>query len=916
MGVSNKGLTNSRRRFEKATYTPVKTRERAPGEIVDVLAKSALVRSLQATPSELTVLRQTSAGDAERKTVQAVSQLMDAHVAASALAASASLAKVPDSDLIAFAGKLESLRSDAIKRLSTGVRELTTRYEERERARRAPPRALAGAAAVEQRAMQTTEQRDDGSSYVPPANREDLTPVLPPGSAPSPGDRPPSMVASTLLRPSASALQLATAHPFTTEMFGTLGAARLPSVLSWAAEEVPDELDTMLAEARPYLPAAAATSVVDLIGSLPELERRKRMANVFVQALTRRPLEPVGLLHLERLEMTPLEIERGELVYSLPLAPKEKVTLAHKEWTTREEEFSRYIQDFFENFSETGVAEADDLAMSSLTQARHANALSMNQSPVGTSGVTITNAADASGATSTVENLSSIEQSKIHSRTVTSRATARSVRDHKVSFTVTTVTGSEDFTARVLENPRDDEAMRIDYFRRMRRWRTELYRYGVRMTYDVVLPDPGRRLRRRQTQIQAIDQQLAAGNPFTLKPSEITVWNWRQLADQYGAALEAPRETRRFEVVRQIDYGPAEEVDIHGTKHTRQKVEELQIDVPGDYQVGAIWASLQVSTWHVTFQQRWIAVVGDGVVQSFLPDGSGHINGTVNFDPTRLPESGPVKVVFQSQYVSNGVLKLFGTMDPRPAVVDEWRMRCWIRLRDAAAATQSRQRDELRARRAALEREIAVTDALTLRRMEREQIMLSVLEWLFPEFDESIGLLYSVAMPGSWATGVWQDIMEYGEYIKFVHEAVDWDNVMVFLFPYFWDTPGNHEGKLFLEHKDPLHREFLRAGAARVILAIRPGFEEEVASLLDQGQLGSLPNGHRFKKVAEDVKAANKKYAEQTQPDNDSDNDDDDEDEGGENPKIPGVLIGKWFDYTPTGALDIDVVVKSVEDED
>ena len=80
---------------------------------------------------------------------------------------------------------------------------------------------------------------------------------------------------------------------------------------------------------------------------------------------------------------------------------------------------------------------------------------------------------------------------------------------------------------------------------------------------------------------------------------------------------------------------------------------------------------------------------------------------------------------------------------------------------------------------------------------------------------------------------------------------------------------------------------------------------EEIASLLDQGQLGALPNGHRFKKVAEDVRAANEEYAKQTLPD--------DNDEGGEDPRIPGVRIGTWFDYTPSGALDIDVIVSPVQ---
>ena len=163
----------------------------------------------------------------------------------------------------------------------------------------------------------------------PPRDRDDFVTAAgaDAGASYTVSRRSVTSAATSLLQPSSTALQLATAHPFSTATFGTLGAARLPSVLNWAADEAPDKLEGMLAEARPYLPSANATSVLDVIGSLAEVERRRLMSTVFVTALTRRPLEPIGLLHLERLDMTPLAVERGELLYSLPLAPKEEVTL-------------------------------------------------------------------------------------------------------------------------------------------------------------------------------------------------------------------------------------------------------------------------------------------------------------------------------------------------------------------------------------------------------------------------------------------------------------------------------------------------------------------------------------------------------------------------------------------------------------
>jgi hypothetical protein len=66
--------------------------------------------------------------------------------------------------------------------------------------------------------------------------------------------------------------------------------------------------------------------------------------------------------------MSPMAIERGELLYTLPPAPGEKVTFSHKKWTLREEEYSRFIQDYFENYSEGGVVEKTDIGVASRSE--------------------------------------------------------------------------------------------------------------------------------------------------------------------------------------------------------------------------------------------------------------------------------------------------------------------------------------------------------------------------------------------------------------------------------------------------------------------------------------------------------------------------------------------------------------------
>jgi len=95
--------------------------------------------------------------------------------------------------------------------------------------------------------------------------------------------------------------------------------------------------------------------------------------------------------------------------------------------------------------------------------------------------------------------------------------------------------------------------------------------------------------------------------------------------------------------------------------------------------------------------------------------------------------------------------------------------------------------------------------------------------------------------------------MERGEFIKYVHNAIEWENVLYFTYPYFWDDNNLWDLKKFLYHPDPTHRTFLRSGAARVVLTIRPGFEPSFTSLIETGAFGGLPGPHPYVTIAQEI---------------------------------------------------------------
>ena len=77
--------------------------------------------------------------------------------------------------------------------------------------------------------------------------------------------------------------------------------------------------------------------------------------------------------------------------------------------------------------------------------------------------------------------------------------------------------------------------------------------------------------------------------------------------------------------------------------------------------------------------------------------------------------------------------------------------------------------------------------------------------------------------------------------------------MLYFTFPYFWDDNKLWDFKKFLYHPDPIHRTFLRSGAARVVLTIRPGFEPSFTSLMESGAFGQLPPAHPYVTIAQEI---------------------------------------------------------------
>lgn len=63
------------------------------------------------------------------------------------------------------------------------------------------------------------------------------------------------------------------------------------------------------------------------------------------------------------------------------------------------------------------------------------------------------------------------------------------------------------------------------------------------------------------------------------------------------------------------------------------------------------------------------------------------------------------------------------------------------------------------------------------------------------------------------------------ELVGFYQEVFEWENMSYFFYPYFWGRRSTWRQRLALRRSDPRYEAFLRAGAARMIVPVTPGYE-------------------------------------------------------------------------------------------
>jgi hypothetical protein len=349
----------------------------------------------------------------------------------------------------------------------------------------------------------------------------------------------------------------------------------------------------------------------------------------------------------------------------------------------------------------------------------------------------------------------------------------------------------------------------------------QIFNYGKRMMFEFVVPEPAAYFLyalienppRDETMIKP-DLPTYYGAP--LKPSHLSRTNYLDWVAKYQVR-NAPVPPAEFQHVAAFD--KQDKVDGASTFGRATK-----LDVPSGYEAFAA------------------TVMAD---YTFTEGESGRFDvmvGGTNFDcssswgaryktlSSRLKEVG---IAFQLWNAWAFAIAIEVHCRLTAEGLGKWQQQAYDSIMEAYLQQKAVYEEKLAARSIQQGVKILGRNPLENRRIEREELKKLVLMMLMGTTSISRNSMQPMAEPN---IDVHRACIN-GAWIRFFENAFEWNNLLYVLYPYFWGRKARWISALHFTDPDLDFAAFLKAGAARVQVPVRPGFEKAVAHFCQFGEI-------------------------------------------------------------------------------
>lgn len=351
----------------------------------------------------------------------------------------------------------------------------------------------------------------------------------------------------------------------------------------------------------------------------------------------------------------------------------------------------------------------------------------------------------------------------------------------------------------------------------------QVYNYGLRVLFEFVVPEPSALL------LRAIEHQIGKPEGLTpptkpsFGPGHLTRTNYGQYVRLYEAEGIQPPPKFATRIGKSFTF-------TSQSGEPEDNTSEALLNVPEGFKATSCSASILLYGNTNQTRRAYVSVGSNSLFQKKRADGSA-LPDTSDYHDT-LPEiAGEVPVAFYAVNVLNCTATVTIHCVHTQTAFEKWQVETYDALLRGYEAQRARYEEKLAILKA--ERASAGPEGRNPgqnRLIERREIKRLAIAMMTGQHFAKTGVHLSPQA----AEFNFDAAERAGVYAGFWEKAIQWNELQWELLPYFW-TSRDTWARMLYEDSDPLHAEFISAGAAMVRFAVSPGYEAAVLHFLETG---------------------------------------------------------------------------------
>lgn len=456
--------------------------------------------------------------------------------------------------------------------------------------------------------------------------------------------------------------------------------------------------------------------------------------------------------------------------------------------------------------------------------------------------------AGANYATNTSKEESN-RQAVNQAKELTQRAMERIVTRVRTEKTVRVTESFTDKNSHIFDNRAGAEHVSGVYRFINAIYKNQIYNYGKRLMYEFMIPQPstlhrlGMKVSNADLNAILLDRPV---DPRIAYPTfeSIDEGTYKLLASKYGADVKN-YPVDNIHIGKSFDYY-SKEADLGSAKSD-------SIQIPDGYFSSMAKFSATAMNSIGAWDAKILVTIGNKPLMTYpptYPDISSNDEDRIYdmdyISVNKFTNQIPIAISITNFHTCAITINILCNL--LPETITNWKKETYQAILDGYNAQVEAYNQQEAAAKA---KGVEMLDSNPLFYRQTEQLILkkNAISYLIdnsvtskrkmglPMYDENANFTnYQVTLD--------QDMDNYTSFVKFMEQAFDWNIMSYNFYPFYWGNANDWDDLYQYDSNDPLFRSFMQAGMARVVVTVKPGFEEAVMHYMKFGQIwngGQMP---------------------------------------------------------------------------